>query len=85
VHQGYGHPGSGQTSNELRGEGKKERTGLEGRVADAGEYVPRDATRDHDGGLRGDRENLVGAEEVASERLSVWDGSSVMKVIIPTK
>jgi hypothetical protein len=29
-HTGYGHPGSGQTSSELHGQKKKERSGLEG-------------------------------------------------------
>jgi len=32
VHIGLGHPGQGQTSQELHGRGKKDRTGLTGRV-----------------------------------------------------
>lgn len=77
MHQGYGHPGSGQTSNELKGDGRKDRSGLEGRGGDpnAG-YVPNGLERDNETGPRGDRENFtgaedklpVGAEEVAAER-----------------
>lgn len=77
VHQGLGNPGSGQTSNELRGKRKKERSGLTGVGGDPSQgYVPKGAERDHDPGVRSDRENLksaedrepVGADEVASER-----------------
>lgn len=77
LHQGYGHPGSGQTSNELKGDGRKDRSGLEGRGGDPNQgYVPKGAERDHEPGVRGDRENLlsaeerlpVSAEEVAAER-----------------
>lgn len=34
MHTGLGHPGSGQTSQELHGSGKKERSGLSGVGAD---------------------------------------------------
>jgi hypothetical protein len=77
VHQGYGHPGSGQTSNELKADGRKNRSGLEGVGGDPSQgYVPKGAERDHELGPRSDRENLMGAEdrlpagaeEVASER-----------------
>jgi hypothetical protein len=74
LHQGYGHPGSGQTSTELRD--KKERSGFEGRGGDPSQPpVPRDAQKDHRSGVRSDRENLkdaedrepAGPDEVASE------------------
>jgi hypothetical protein len=78
VHQGYGHPRQGQTSNELKGGGRKERSGLERRGGDpnAG-YVPKGADRDHESvraeerqlDLTGAEDKLpVGAEEVAAER-----------------
>ncbi|KAK0390562.1 hypothetical protein NLU13_0066 [Sarocladium strictum] len=81
VHKGLGHPGSGQTSQELHGTHKRVRAGLEGVGA-----MPRDpihdqgADRAYETNRRGkggraaedypgaeDREN-VKAEEVASER-----------------
>lgn len=77
VHRGYGHPGSGQTSNELKGDGTKDRNGLEGVGGDPSQrMVPKGAERDHDVGPRSDRENFmgaqdrwpVGAREVAAER-----------------
>lgn len=77
VYQGFGHPGSGQTSNELRGTGKRDRNGFEGVGGDPSQgMVPKGAERDHDMGPRGDRENLIsaedrwpaGAQEVAAER-----------------
>jgi hypothetical protein len=68
VHTGYGHPGSGQTSSELHGRRKKERSGLAGVGAD-----PRDPIReraldiDVPKGTRGksgaNRQDIPGAEE----------------------
>ncbi|EHL01775.1 hypothetical protein GLAREA_04384 [Glarea lozoyensis ATCC 20868] len=78
VHTGLGHPGSGQTSNEMRQH--KERNGLEGTGASVGEMVPRGLERDDErAGMgmegrrredlkdEGDRLNET-AESVASER-----------------
>jgi hypothetical protein len=68
VHTGYGHPGSGQTSNELHGDGKREKSGLAGVGADLKDPV-RERALDTDAptGTRGksglNRENIPGAEE----------------------
>jgi hypothetical protein len=64
VHQGYGHPGSGQTSNELKGDGRRDRNGLEGiGGASTQGMVPKGAERDHETGPRSDRENFMAAED----------------------
>lgn len=81
VHTGLGHPGSGQTSNELRGDGRKDRNGLTGVGADQTDsFRERGLDIDHPKGTRGksgeNREDIPGAEErepvssefVASER-----------------
>ncbi len=72
VHTGYGHPGSGQTSNEVHGDGRKEKSGLAGVGAD-----PRDQVReraldtDAPAGTRGksgaNRGGIPGAEERLTE------------------
>ncbi|KAF8848755.1 hypothetical protein BDZ45DRAFT_635311 [Acephala macrosclerotiorum] len=83
VHIGYGHPGSGQTSNELRGDGRKEKNGLVRVGADQSDSFrergldigfPK-GTKDKSGTQEA-RQNVPGAEErepvsaqpVASER-----------------
>jgi hypothetical protein len=80
VHQGLGHPGSGQTSQELHSIHKHERAGLEGVGANATDPIhEQGADRPYETGKRGkggraaedypgaeDREN-VKADEVASE------------------
>jgi len=80
VHQGYGVPGSGQTSQELHGRGKKERSGLEGVGANASDPQHQyHHDRDYETGKRGvsggdpdnfraELQNPVSAEEIASER-----------------
>jgi len=82
VHQGLGHPGSGQSSKELKGSGKKDhgglekrdRTGLEGVGGDPNQRsVPKGLERDHEPGPRSDRENLLSAEDrlpVGAEELA---------------
>ena len=81
VHQGLGHPGSGQTSQELHGTHKHVGSGLEGIGANARDPIhDLGADRPYETGTRGKggknvedypgaeaREN-VKAEEVASER-----------------
>jgi hypothetical protein len=81
VHTGYGHPGQGQTSQELHGGGKKERSGLTGVGADQGDaFREQGLDRDHlkggkaenakDGeevGVGAQERTPVGAEEVADE------------------
>jgi hypothetical protein len=84
VHTGYGHPGSGMTSQELHGgKGKRDRSGLEGVGTSASDpFAERGLDRDHETGLRtkqGVVENLsdlegkghartATGEDVASER-----------------
>jgi hypothetical protein len=78
VHKGLGHPGSGQTSQELHGTHKKERSGLEGVGASAVDpQHEMHADRPYPTGVRGKfTEDYPGAEdripasaeEVASER-----------------
>ncbi|CZR54281.1 uncharacterized protein PAC_04164 [Phialocephala subalpina] len=83
VHTGYGHPGSGQTSNELRGDGRKEKNGLAGVGADQNDsFRERGLDTDFPVGTKGKsgtqeaRQNVPGveerepvsAEQVASER-----------------
>ncbi|TVY56159.1 hypothetical protein LCER1_G003310 [Lachnellula cervina] len=82
VHTGIGHPGSGQTSNELHGTEKKERSGVAGRGGSDGTDTVRERGQDIDfpKGTKGysgvNREDIQGAEErepvsaefVASER-----------------
>jgi hypothetical protein len=68
VHTGYGHPGSGQTSNELHGTRKKERSGLAGVGADLSDPIrERGLDVDVPKGTRGksgaDRQDILGAEE----------------------
>jgi len=68
VHTGYGHPGSGQTSNELRGDGRKERSGLASVGADGTDTVrERGQDIDFPKGTKGysgvNREDIPGAEE----------------------
>jgi hypothetical protein len=68
VHTGYGHPGSGQTSQELHRGGKKERSGLSGVGADQSDPVrERGLDVDIPKGTRGksgiDRQDILGAEE----------------------
>ncbi len=70
MHTGYGHPGSGQTSNELRGDGRKEKSGLAGVGADSRDPVrERALDTDAPAGTRGksgeNREDIPGAEERA--------------------
>jgi hypothetical protein len=66
VHQGYGHPGSGMTSSEMHGQGKKERSGLTGVGANLEDPV---RERRFDVGVepgsrgKSNPENMVGAEE----------------------
>lgn len=74
VHMGHGHPGSGQTSNELRGDGRKEKSGLAGVGADpTNTYRERGQDIDVEKGAQGKsgvgRENIQGAEER-------WPGSA---------
>lgn len=68
VHQGLGHPGSGQTSQELHGTHKKERSGLEGVGANLVDPQHQmHADRPYETGVRGksnDTENYPGAEDV---------------------
>ncbi len=81
VHTGLGHPGSGQTSSELRS-GNSERAGLEGRgVAGGDSFAERGLDTDRSKGVRGyggetdnrgeilgaEEREPVGAEEVAAE------------------
>ncbi|KAM0340754.1 hypothetical protein ACHAPU_010345 [Fusarium lateritium] len=81
VHTGLGKPESGQTSQELHGRGKKNRSGLEGVGANASDPIhDKGADRDHPTNYRGKGgENAVNypgaaerepakAEDVASER-----------------
>ncbi|KAH6682013.1 hypothetical protein B0J14DRAFT_228790 [Halenospora varia] len=81
VHTGYGHPGQGQTSNELHGTGKKEKSGLSGVGAYQNDTVrERGQDIDFPRGTKGysgnDRQDIQGADErvpepaetVASER-----------------
>ncbi|TVY65639.1 hypothetical protein LSUE1_G006976 [Lachnellula suecica] len=81
VHTGLGHPGSGQTSNELHGTEKRDRNGLAGVGADPSDPVrERGLDIDFPKGTKGksgvNREDIPGAEErepvsaegVASER-----------------
>lgn len=82
MHTGIGHPGSGQTSNELHGTEKKERSGVAGRGGSDGTDTVRERGQDIDfpKGTKGysgvNREDIQGAEErepvsaefVASER-----------------
>ncbi|PMD34056.1 hypothetical protein L207DRAFT_437584 [Hyaloscypha variabilis F] len=68
VHTGYGHPGIGETSQELHGSGKKERSGLSGVGADQSDRVrDRGLDVDVEKGSRGksgnDRQDILGAEE----------------------
>jgi len=72
VHTGLGHPGSGQTSNELHGDGnyqgKRERQGLAGVGADQTDsFRERGLDIDHPKGTKGksgvNREDIPGAEE----------------------
>ncbi|KAE9379296.1 hypothetical protein N431DRAFT_478347 [Stipitochalara longipes BDJ] len=72
VHTGYGHPGGGQTSQELHGRRKKERTGLSGVGADQSDPVrERGLDIDVEKGSRGksgnDRKDILGAEEKIPE------------------
>lgn len=75
VHQGYGHPGEGMTSQELHGKHKREGAGLEGVGASGSDPIrERGLHKDDEGGL--DVGNLpaasemvpTSAEEVAAER-----------------
>ena len=72
VPTGYGHPGSGLTSQELHGTGKKERSGLSGVGADQSDPV-RESGLDVDlpEGTRGksgvDRQDILGADERVPE------------------
>ncbi|KAG9233449.1 hypothetical protein BJ875DRAFT_464127 [Amylocarpus encephaloides] len=81
VHMGLGHPGQGQSSNELHGTGKKEKSGLAGVGADQSDTVrERGQDIDFPKGSKGysgeNRQDIqgadervpAGAEEVASER-----------------
>lgn len=72
MHTGYGHPGSGQTSQELHGGPKKERSGLSGVGADQNDPVrERGLDVDVEKGTRGksgvDRQDVLGAEERVPE------------------
>lgn len=72
VHQGYGHPGQGQTSQELRHEGahgrKKDPPGLDGRDLGGSGLVGEESTearrlqKDHEGGPIVEREHNVSLE-----------------------
>ena len=71
IHTGYGHPGSGQTSQELHG-GGKERSGLSGVGANKSDPVrERGLDVNVPKGTRGksgiDRQDILGAEERVSE------------------
>ncbi|KUJ20881.1 uncharacterized protein LY89DRAFT_638532 [Mollisia scopiformis] len=80
VHTGYGHPGSGQTSNELHGVRKKEKNGLAGVGADpTNTFRERGQDIDFPKGTKGksgtleERQNVPGAEErepVSSEEVA---------------
>lgn len=72
VHTGYGHPGSGQTSKELHGDGnfpgKREKKGLAGVGADQSDvFRERGQNIDFPTGTKGksgvNREGIVGVEE----------------------
>lgn len=72
MHTGLGHPGSGQTSKELHGDGnypgKREKQGLAGVGADQTDsFRERALDIDHPKGTRGksgeNREDIPGAEE----------------------
>lgn len=72
MHTGYGHPGSGQTSQELHGRRKKERSGLIGVGADKSDPIrERGLDIDVEKGTRGkngvDRQDILGAEERVPE------------------
>jgi len=72
VHTGYGHPGSGQTSIELHGKRKKERSGLTGVGANSGDPIrERGFDIDAPKGTRGksgeNRQDILGAEERVPE------------------
>ncbi|KIW04839.1 uncharacterized protein PV09_04021 [Verruconis gallopava] len=78
VHTGYGHPGSGQTSNELRGDGRKQRSGLEGAGARVDEKLdsldPRQRALRRDDAQLGEGESRAGTRgsaggPLAEERL----------------
>jgi hypothetical protein len=80
VHQGYGHPGEGMTSQEQHGKHKHVGAGLEGVGASGSDPIrERGLDKDHEVGTRGkteDVENMpaasemlpTSAEEVAAER-----------------
>ena len=79
MHQGWGHPGAGQTSSELHGgKGKKERSGLTGVGANLEDPVrerrfdvgvePGERGKTNTENVRGAEERRpVGAEEVSTE------------------
>lgn len=78
VHQGFGHPGSGQTSQELHGTHKKDRSGLTGVGANLTDPIHQNHhDRPYETGVHGKANDdypaaqdqpPVSAEHVASER-----------------